>query len=151
MRFTYTVLSIALITLLFACGINSVGRLLSFEYEEGRLSRKVLLRLPPGFTSEIHNYDDDGAREQQYWYKDSALLYIAFVGETNNASRFISRNASGTAGKKIVNGLSVSGVDDDGYHWKEVRIEKITLGYQHVSEADLERFNQALSTVKMKK
>jgi hypothetical protein len=105
------------------------------------------LQVPKGFAEEKFVLGNAGGKEQYYYYGNGSLFYIAknVTWETENQPMI------GKAKELSVNRRFIyKGVDRDGLHWKEVRIDDFRFGYSYVPPDRLEKFEQAINSIQFK-
>jgi hypothetical protein len=130
-------------TLLFVSGCSALNQKQLIYTTSER--HELLINLPYGQGEENYKTNLDGATEQQFSYKDGSVVYVArnTPWPTPNGERIGQPGTTSSANQ-------ASGKDENGLHWKEIRIEGFTVGYASVPTSRLERFNKALNSIRLK-
>ena len=119
-----------------------------FIYPGNSSQKKLVLHVPRGYSEEKKLLDTTGGKEQFYYYPNGALIYFTnkVSWPTENDSIISKMKSISPQGSSFV----YHGTDKDGLYWKEIRHEKFRFGYSYVSKSELEKFEQAVNSVKMK-
>ncbi|HNS12469.1 MAG TPA: hypothetical protein PKM97_07605 [Bacteroidia bacterium] len=108
------------------------------------------LQIPKGYK--LFTWTGDHVRQQEYWYSDSSVIYLTNNLGSNAINESNIRQQEGAYAKRFQAFLSndtitLSGVDSIGKYWKEVKLQKICLGYAGVENEKLEIFERALTLI----
>jgi hypothetical protein len=124
-------------------GVNSK----EFVFYKNEKKSKLLFRLPKIKGEESFRLGDNGAKEQFYYINDGSVFYVAWktTWPTVNSHRI-----TGMADKSAAS-ATFSGRHDDGHFWKEVQFDDFRMGYAYVESDHLEKFNEALNSVKIRR
>ena len=129
---------------------------------------KYLLDVPKGY--EIKGYEVTVEKERRYVYKDSSFVYITNFRKTHNYEnikslgdsvlqlRFqneeLTKQVNELLEKKQVAVLpdtfELSGVNSKLLFWKDVKIGRVSIGFDNVPKEKKELFDKSLKTLKMK-
>ena len=129
---------------------------------------KYSLDVPKGY--EIKGYEVTVEKERHYVYKDSSFIYITNFRNTPNYENIKSLGDSVLQFRfqneeltKQVNELlrknqitilpdtfELSGVNSKSLFWKDIKIGKVSVGYDNVPKEKKELFDKSLKTLKMK-
>ena len=158
---------IILFTMLMAsCGINK--ELATIKFKPTEAYPKYMLDIPKGYELKILSVTVE--KEYQYKYKDSSLIYLTNFDNTPNYEnikslgdsianyRFqdeeMTKEINQTLGREAVKALpdtfELSGMDRNSLYWKDIKVGKISIGYQKVPKEKKELFDKVLTTLKMK-
>lgn len=134
------------ITIFSACSALNNGKSKQFTFFKDDRQRKLVFQLPTGRSEEKFRIGENHAKEQFYYFGDGSVFYIArnTTWQTVNTHRInaLHNNTRQTS--------AFTGKDGDGLYWKEIALEDFKIGYAYVVPDRLERFNQALNSVKIK-
>ena len=134
--------------LVTSCSVVDDFKRREFIYPGNSNQKKLILHVPRGYTEEKKILDTTGGKELFYYYPTGALIYF-----TNKVS-WPTENDSIISKMETFSMSAASfayhGIDKDGLYWKEIRHEKFRFGYSYVSKSELEKFEQAVNSVKMK-
>lgn len=129
---------------------------------------KYSLDVPKGYG--IKGYEVTVEKERHYVYKDSSFIYITNFKNTPNYEnikslrdsvlqlRFqneeLTKQVNELLGKNQVAVLpdtfELSGVNNKSLFWKDIKIGKVSIGYDNVPKEKKELFDKSLKTLKMK-
>lgn len=107
------------------------------------------VRVPDGYKKSV-SADDHGNKMQSYLYKDGSIIYI-----TDDGIGKVSQEKSMEYGKDIydtvmlTDSIDLKGSNDNKY-WREVKRNKIILGYENVDSADRGKYDEIFHTWKFK-
>ena len=125
---------------------------------------KYRMDIPSGYH---FNGSEAGAeKEDIYIYPDSVYVYVTDFAHTPNANnikalgdsifqfRFqnedLIKEANKAIGREVVKVLSdtfeLSGIDKEGKYWKDMRIGKISVGYNNVPKEKVSIFERVLTS-----
>lgn len=111
--------------------------------------KKYSLKVSKGYEYKGLKAGGEAGMEQQYWYKDSSVIYITDFGGTLNEMKI--RNQEGAYSKRFMNDTaSFSGTDEKGNYWKEIKNGKVLYGYANVPPEAKSVFDEALNSVRYK-
>lgn len=129
-----------------ACSpVNDIGKK-RFIYNLGDKEHKLVFALPKGRSEEKYRVGAGEAKEQFYYFGDGSVFYVArhITWPTVNKFRIEALPP------KEQNASSFTGKDSDGLYWKEIQFEEFKVGYAYVNAERVGRFNDALSSVKIR-
>jgi hypothetical protein len=115
---------------------------------------KYKVNIPKNYT-DTYLLTGNWEKEYQYWYKDSSVLYIvnnSGCSLLNFDNIFNEENAYNYSTNAFIqldlDTATFQGVDKQGMHWKERRLNGFCIGYLNVSSTNQKDFDYALSSVK---
>jgi len=134
--------------LFFSCAVISGVKKKDFVYYSNEQRHAIVLQIPSKYKDEKIVLDSLGGKEQYYYYKNGALLYV-----TRNASwatenqAFIEqiKNPSSSDGKFVFKGK-----DKDGLLRKEIQVDNFRFGYSYVPSSSESIFEQAINSIRFK-
>jgi len=140
--------AIFLMAVLFSsCSAIDVYKTREFSFDDNEKRQRVILHIPKGFAEEKFLLGNTGGKEQYYYYLNGALLYFAKnVNWDTENQLFIDKAKAISENSRFV----YKGVDKDGLHWKEIRIDDFRFGYSYVPRDHLEKFEQAINSIQFK-
>jgi hypothetical protein len=126
--------------------IGGIGHKQFTFYKNDKL-RKLVFALPKGKPEEKFRVGENDAKEQFYYFDDGSVFYVArhTTWQTVNKHRIDAIPANARQ-----EGSAFSGKDKDGLFWKEIRFEEFRIGYAYVAADRVEKFNNALNSVKIR-
>ena len=142
--------------------------LVTVKYNPTKTYPKYSMDVPKGYDLKILSVTVEN--EHRYTYGDSSVIYLTNFRNTPNYDnikelgdsilnhRFqneeMTKEINQLLGKESVkvlpDTLELSGVDKNSLHWKDVKIGKISIGYQKVPGEKKKLFDKALKTLKVK-
>lgn len=133
--------------LFFSCAFNDRLHHRQFVFYKNEKKHKLVFGLPKGKSEETFRIGNDEARELFYYFGNGAVFYIArhATWQTVNKHRIDALDSNTVSTRS-----TFSGKDKEGLHWKEITFEEFKIGYAYVSALQLEKFNQALNSVKIR-
>jgi hypothetical protein len=141
---------IATVTLFFmSCySLNKIKRI-SFKFYEGSSMRNAKLKIPKWISIKKLKADAENGTENQYWYADSSVFYITNKNGTLNYS--LIRKQDGSYSKQFMSdSVSLAGVDEKGYCWREIKYRGLFYGYTNVPLTRKIFFDDALGSIDIK-
>ncbi len=111
-----------------------------------------LLSLPKGFELKKLK-DDEGYSEYQAAYTDGPIVYITDDNKSGGSIDVPKRSKYGDDVyiRVLANDtLILSGVDTNGYFWKEVKNRNVVIGYVNVPSNKKEEFDKALDSLRIR-
>ncbi|MBL7744822.1 MAG: hypothetical protein JNN00_15220 [Chitinophagaceae bacterium] len=137
---------VILITMSMSCFLSEdIGRRNFVFYKEEKKHRLVFA-LPKGKSEEKYRIGENDAKEQFYYFGDGAVFYVARHTTWPTVNKFRIEALD----PKNQKNSSFNGKDSDGLYWKEIQFEEFKVGYAYVNTEKVERFNDALSSVKIR-
>lgn len=140
---------VLILIMLTSCAYLQGYKTKEFLFREDQKIKKLVLHVPGGFADEKMVLDTVGGKEQYYYYDNGALLY--FAKQVNWQTENEPLIHTGKIRGKSYDPFSFNGVDRNGLHWKEIRIEDFRFGYSYVPPSDLDKFEQAINNIRIKK
>ena len=142
--------------------------LVSVKYKPTETYPKYSMDVPKDYDLKILSVTVEN--EHRYNYGDSSVIYLTNFRNTPNYDnikelgdsilnhRFqneeMTKEIKQLLGKESVkvlpDTLELSGVDKNSLHWKDMKIGKISIGYQKVPDEKKKLFDEALKTLKVK-
>jgi hypothetical protein len=134
--------------LIASCSVIDDFNRKEFTYEGKEREHKLVLHIPRGYKEEKKMLDTAGGKEQFYYYSNGALIYFTnkVSWPTENDSIIRQMKPVSTDGESFV----YRGMDKDGLYWKEIRHESFRFGYSYVPKSNIDRFEKAVNTVRMR-
>lgn len=159
-------ITILLTILMASCSINKDLAIIKFEPAE--TYPKYILDVPKGFELKILNVTVE--KEHQYTYSDSSMIYLTNFDNTPNYEnikgmgdsianfRFqneeMTKEINQTLGREFIKVLhdtfELSGIDNNSLYWKDIKVGRISIGYQKVPKEKKELFDKSLKTLRIK-
>ena len=126
------------------CAIVDGFRGKKFTYEDAGKTQVITFQVPSKYADEKYLADSANGKEQFFYYDHGALFYIAHNPSwlTENAEFIQSRTASRRDSATIY-----MGVDSNGLHWKERRLDKVKYGYSYVPRELVDKFESAFQSL----
>lgn len=157
---------ILLTALMMSCSANN--DLVTIKYKPTEAYPKYTLDVPKGYDLKILSVTVEN--EQRYTYNDSSVIYLTNFKNTPNYEnikemgdsvfkyRFqneaMTKEINQLLGKESVkvlpDTLELTGIDRNSLYWKDIKVGKISIGYQKVPEEKKELFDNVLKTLKVK-
>ncbi len=157
---------ILLTVLMMSCSANK--DLVTIKYKPAEAYPEYTLDVPKGYDLKILSVTVEN--EQRYTYNDSSVIYLTNFKNTPNYEnikemgdsvfnyRFqneaMTKEINQLLGKESVkvlpNTLELTGIDKNSLYWKDIKVGKISIGYQKVPEEKKELFDNVLKTLKVK-
>ncbi|HEY6504086.1 MAG TPA: hypothetical protein VIZ28_08945 [Chitinophagaceae bacterium] len=134
------------VMLSFSCSVVSDIGNRKFVYYKNDKEKKLVYTLPKGRSEEKFRVGGNDAKEQFYYFGDGSVFYVArnITWQTVNQYRIDALDATKQKG------TAFNGKDKDGLYWKEMQFEEFRIGYAYVAVDKLERFDNALNSVKIR-
>jgi hypothetical protein len=143
------IIAYTILILLISCkALNPDQQRISFKYYRGAKTCKLKMRVPDGFSLTKIGTGGEG-QEYRIRYADSSLIYISDakgLGSVNDG--FIRKEPQAYSKQILSDSASISGTDEAGRFWKEIKCCGLILGYHKVNIEKKEIFEQAISSVK---
>ena len=121
-----------------------------------QVMEKYTMKLPKGFELKKYQAGGEVGESNEFWYKDSSVIYITDFDNSLNhdniqSSDYGSKRFEFKMRDKIKFGdtLVLSGVTKQNLHWKEILVKDISIGYMNVTQDKKEIFNIALKTLQV--
>lgn len=141
---------ILLILLFESCTVSNKVRRVKFRYFEGMKSHTVIMQVPNEFILTKISTGGEG-QEHRYWYSDSSLIYISDAnGNTTINERLIRLQDGAYSRKFLSDSIILSGTDEKGYYWQEVKYKGVLYGYSNVSPEKKQLYDNAMLSIKYK-
>jgi hypothetical protein len=137
------------ILLFMSCYSANKIKGINFKFYEGNSMKNAKLKIPKWASIKKIKADAESGTENQYWYADSSVFYITDKNGTLNYSSI--RKQDGSYSKQfMLDSISLTGVDEKGNYWREIKYRGLFYGYSNVPLAKRIFFDGALSSVKIK-
>jgi hypothetical protein len=141
---------ILVVGILFSsCSVVDGFKAKEFSYQFQNKKEMLALKVPKGFAEEKMILDTSGGKEQYYYYDNGALLYFSknVVNWQTENQPMIESVKDPLVGKNV---FTYKGVDKDGLHWKEIRMDGFCFGYSYVPSGYLEKFETAINSIRIR-
>ncbi|WP_164714154.1 hypothetical protein [Chitinophaga rhizosphaerae] len=90
-------------------------------------------------------------QEHRYWYPDSSLIYISDASGNTTVNERLIRLQNGAYSRKFLSdSIILSGIDEKGYYWREVKYKGLLYGYFNVSPEKKQLYDNAMLSIKYK-
>jgi len=152
--------------LMMSCSTNK--DLITIKYKPTKTYPKYILDVPKGYELKIFSVTLEN--EYQYIYEDSSMIYLTNFKNTPNYEnikelgdsiinyRFqnedLTKGINQLLGKEFAMALpdtfELSGTDNNSLYWKDIKVGKISIGYQKVPKEKKELFDKSLKTLRIK-
>ena len=157
---------ILLTILMVSCGVNK--DLATIKYKPTEAYPKYVLDVPKGYELKILSVTVE--KEYQYTYSDSSMIYLTNFDNTPNyeniksmgdsitnfrfQNKEMTKEINQTLGREVVKALpdtfELSGIDNNSLYWKDVKVGRISIGYQKVPKEKKDLFDKSLKSLKIK-
>ncbi|MBW6481217.1 MAG: hypothetical protein K0B37_17445 [Bacteroidales bacterium] len=157
---------LGVVLILTSCTVNK--DLTTVKYSPTQAHPDYYLDVPKGY--EFKGYEVTIEKERRYVYNDSSFVYITNFMNTPNYEnikslgdsvlqlRFqneeLTKQVNELLGKNQVTVLpdtfELSGMNSKSLFWKDIKIGKVSIGYDNVPKEKKELFDKSLKTLKMK-
>jgi len=157
---------IGVVLILISCSVNK--NLTTVKYSPTNTYPKFYLDIPKGYV--FKGYEVTVEKERRYVYSDSYFIYITNFRETPNYEnikslgdsvlqfRFQNEELTKDVNKLLgTNKITVlpdtfelSGMNRESLFWKDIKIGKVSFGYENVPKEKKELFDESLKTFKIK-
>ena len=120
-------------------------------YNPKKYNPRVSVYLPRGFT--IKRTAAEGNVEYSYYYSDSSVFYISSFPtphsylEIRKVNAFYDKRDAVRLQKELV----LSGKDSAGFYWKDITINRLSIGFYRVPASNLEAMEKAVKSLAVKK
>lgn len=143
--------NLILLILLFAsCATSSKAKRIKFKYYEGVRSHEVIVQVPNGFRL-TKIYTGGEGKEHRYWYSDSSLIYLSDAKGSTSVNEQLIRQQEGAYSRKFLSdSIMLTGTDEKGNHWQEVKYKGILYGYSNVPPEKKQLYDNAMLSIKYK-
>lgn len=145
--------SLIIIILFFILGCSSMKNMqrIHFTFNDLHKRCKLILFIPRYYSLQrIEAGGEDGV-ERRYWYRDSSVIYIStFRGGSSLNYENIRKQEAAYSKRFGFDTITLSGVNDSGKYWKEVKYYNLYYGYANVKEEEKKYFDQAISSIQIK-
>lgn len=144
----------SIITILFfILGCSSLKNMqkISFKYNDLYERHKLILSIPQNYSLQRIKADGEAGTENRYWYKDSAVIYISDFKGGGSLNYNNIRKQEGAYAKRFESDtVSLSGMNESGKYWKEVKYHSLYYGYSNVEADEKKSFDQAIFSLRIK-
>ncbi|MBC7949762.1 MAG: hypothetical protein H7Y42_17890 [Chitinophagaceae bacterium] len=140
-------LLLSLAIVIVSCSVIGGVNKKQFTFYRNEKLVKLVILLPKGRVEERFRVGSDDGKEQFYDFNDGAVFYIArnTTWPTVNQHRMVQPDMK----RSSSSGLT-SGTDNNGLYWKEIRLEEFQIGYAYVPATHVNRFDDALNSIRIK-
>ena len=124
------------------------------------------MKIPKGYDLKIYSITVEN--ENQYLYSDSSMIYLTNFKNTPNYKNILYTNDSifnfRFQNQELIKGINelsdkesikilpdtfeLSGIDKDSLYWKDIKFDKISIGYKKISKEKKDMFDGALKSFK---
>jgi hypothetical protein len=159
-------LVLGVVFVLTSCAVNK--DLTTVKYSPSQAHADYFLDVPKGY--EFKGYKVTIEKESRYIYNDSSFIYITnfrntpnyenikSLGDSISILRFqneeLTKQVNELLGKNQIAVLpdtfELSGLNSKSLFWKDIKIGKVSIGYDNVPKEKKELFDKSLKTLKMK-
>ena len=139
------------VAFLFSCSVFDEFKSKEFIYYEDGKKEHLALKIPKHWSEEKILLDSSGGKEQYYYYNSGALIYFSKDVKswtTENQTRVDS--VKKYSPKKNLNKNIYSGTDSGKLYWKEIQLDSFRFGYSYVPGGELEKFETAINSIRLK-
>ena len=137
---------------ILSCKTPKESKLLKYAiYDSTGHKSNIEMYIPKDYKSKAYIENWEGLPEKRFWYADSGVLYICDDkgGSWLNYNNIVSQQ--GALSKKIIyDTLTLQGIDKDGKYWKEIKLDRISLGYSRIPKERKDEFDKAVDNWKVK-
>lgn len=137
------------IFLFYSCQSSNKLRTIHFDSYAGKNVLNAKLKIPVWSSIKKISADAENGKENQYLYADSSVFYITNKQGTPNYS--VIRGQDDAYSKQFISdSLSLTGIDEKGNYWREIKYLNLFYGYKNVPSNKKQVFDKVLSTLKIK-
>lgn len=139
--------------LFFTMGCSSMRNMqkINFKYNDLHERHRLILSIPQNYSLQRIKADGEAGTENRYWYSDSAVIYIStFKGGSSLNYKNIRKQEGAYAKRFESDTVTLSGINESGKYWKEVKYHSLYYGYSNVKADEKKSFDRAISSVKIK-
>jgi hypothetical protein len=157
---------LGVVLILTSCTVNK--DLTTVKYSPAQAHSGYYLDVPKGY--EFKGYEVTIEKERRYVYNDSSFVYITNFRNTPNYEnikslgdsvlqlRFqneeLTKQVNELLGKNNIRVLpdtfELSGMNSKSLFWKDIKIGKVSIGYDNVPKEKKELFDKSLKTLRIK-
>ncbi|NLF44317.1 MAG: hypothetical protein GX587_16620 [Bacteroidales bacterium] len=155
-----------LAVLMASCSISK--DLVKIKFKPRESYPMYLLEVPKDYELKILSVTVE--KEYQFAYRDSSMIYLTNFGNTPNYEnikkmgdsifnyRFqndeMTEEINQIMGREVIKVLpdtfELSGIDGNSLFWKDIKVGKISIGYQNVTKYRKELFDKSLKTLRIR-
>jgi hypothetical protein len=144
-------LLLAVIAGAISCGPTAVTDRLEYDFNEGAKHRRLVVNIPTGAVSEVHQRDEEGNLVRTFRYADGAEFYVACRDIALEPVVSIQRSTETTTKLVKSMGDQGNGIYQNGTHWRRQARDGFVIGYDFVDNKRLEEYDKALHSVRFTK
>ena len=139
--------------LFFILGCSSVKNMqkVKFIYNDLHERHRLILSIPQNYSLQRIKAGGEAGIENRYWYRDSAVIYISDFKSGSSLNYENIRKQEGAYAKRFESDtVTLSGINESGKYWKEVKYHSLYYGYSNVEADEKKSFDRAISSVRIK-
>lgn len=146
-----TLIKILLLTFVCSCTVSQKQRI-AFVYIHGfKKMNKVVMKIPkPAYIERVEAGGGEGSRVH-YYYSDSSVIYVTDAKGIPTPNYSSLRTIKGIRLDILwADTFNLSGSDENGKLWTEIKLGELRYGYSHVSPANESIFLKAIYSLQVK-
>lgn len=143
-------LGITAIGLAAGCSVTGKMDRLEYFYNQEQRQRKLVMQVPAGYLHERIERLDNGFQVRSFEYPDGAKLYLACRDLASEPTILL--DAQPGADDRLFSrfGATGTGTKPNGKYWGRMYREGFLIGFDSVSEKQLQAYDQALHSMRVK-
>ncbi len=134
-----------------SCSFVAEADRLEYDYDDGRMERRLVMAVPQGYLSEQHEQLEGGYFTRTFRYQDGSSFFVACKEKPGSGVPAIEKTPD--VMKELIRkmGGEGSGTSPEGKHWSRKLKDGFVVGFNDVDPKRLETFSNSMHSLRCRK